>query len=157
MSEHKEYIERGAAMSAISTGVPADHRQIKALEAIPAADVVEITRDASKAITHLDSCRVLTGEWSNRFDEACNILYDADGNEVITIDRLRELAAADREGRVVVLPCKAEAFKDRIENIFRSECPIIDTELEDFGNCNVNCFDCYTNAIGALAAEGETE
>ena len=35
-----------------------------------------------------------------------DVIFDADGNEVISLDRLRELASAEREGRLVVLPCK---------------------------------------------------
>jgi hypothetical protein len=35
-----------------------------------------------------------------------DVIFDADGNEIISLDRLRELAEAEREGRVVVLPCK---------------------------------------------------
>lgn len=34
------------------------------------------------------------------------ITHDKDGNEVISLARLRELAEAERDGRVVVLPCK---------------------------------------------------
>ena len=35
-----------------------------------------------------------------------DILYTPSGKELITIDRLRELAQADKDGRCVVLPCK---------------------------------------------------
>lgn len=35
-----------------------------------------------------------------------DILYAPDGTELITLDRLRELVEADRDGRCVVLPCK---------------------------------------------------
>ena len=35
-----------------------------------------------------------------------DVLFDADGGEVISLARLHELAEAEREGRVVVLPCK---------------------------------------------------
>ena len=35
-----------------------------------------------------------------------DILYAPDGSERITLDRLREICAAERDGRVVVLPCK---------------------------------------------------
>lgn len=35
------------------------------------------------------------------YEDAC---FDADGNETMTIDRLRELAKADAEGRVMVMP-----------------------------------------------------
>ena len=43
MSE-KEYIERGAAISAICTGIPADSRQFDAIKRIPAADVEPVVR-----------------------------------------------------------------------------------------------------------------
>ena len=36
-----------------------------------------------------------------------NILFATDGTPRITLDRLRELVAAERDGRLVVLPCKA--------------------------------------------------
>lgn len=114
MSEKKEYIERGALIKFIEDGLNEKDPQknfgndgvriLTEVQFIPAADVVEVTRDASKAITHLDSCRVLVNKWSKQFDEICNILYDAFGNEIITIDRLRELAKADAEGRVVIRP-----------------------------------------------------
>ena len=32
------------------------------------------------------------------------MMHDADGSEIISLDRLRELAEAEREGRAVVLP-----------------------------------------------------
>ena len=35
-----------------------------------------------------------------------DVIFDADGNEVISLARLRELAEAERDGRLVVLPCK---------------------------------------------------
>lgn len=41
-----------------------------------------------------------------RLAEYEDLCFDADGNEVIRLARLRELAEAEREGRVVVLPCK---------------------------------------------------
>ena len=41
-----------------------------------------------------------------RLAEYEDLCFDADGNEVISLARLRKLAEAEREGRVVVLPCK---------------------------------------------------
>jgi hypothetical protein len=35
-----------------------------------------------------------------------DIIYALDGTEIITLDRIRELVEADRDGRLVVLPCK---------------------------------------------------
>lgn len=35
-----------------------------------------------------------------------DVLFDADGNEIISLARLRELAKAESEGRLVVLPVK---------------------------------------------------
>lgn len=35
-----------------------------------------------------------------------DILFGESGSEVISLNHLREIAAAEREGRVVVLPCK---------------------------------------------------
>ena len=35
-----------------------------------------------------------------------DILYDESGKEIISLDRLREIAEAEREGRLIVLPCK---------------------------------------------------
>ena len=44
------------------------------------------------------------GEPIDKLFEIENMCYDADGNELISLARLRELAEAEREGRVVVLP-----------------------------------------------------
>ena len=63
------------------------------------------------------------------------------------IDQLQRETEPDE--RAIALPCKASTFKDEIENRFRSECPISDTDLEDFGDCKKNCFDCFTSAIAA--------
>ena len=45
-------------------------------------------------------------EAMNRFAAYEDICLNADGTERISIDRLRELAEADKDGRCVVLPCK---------------------------------------------------
>lgn len=45
-------------------------------------------------------------ECLNKLYEIENIIFDADGNEIISLSRLRELAEAEREGRTVVLPCR---------------------------------------------------
>lgn len=66
-----------------------------------------------------------------------DVLYDADGNELIGLDRLRELADAEREGRVVVLP----------------DCKINDNVFVKVGNGSevseiaVDCF--YVDELGA--------
>ena len=41
---------------------------------------------------------------SKAYEERKNLLRDL--AEMVTLDRLRELVAAERDGRVVVLPCK---------------------------------------------------
>lgn len=46
------------------------------------------------------------GEPIDKLFEIENMCYDASGNEITSLQRLRELVKADAEGRVVVLPCK---------------------------------------------------
>ena len=41
----------------------------------------------------------------NMIKDYGEILYNADGQPIITLDRLAELVDAERDGRVVVLPC----------------------------------------------------
>ena len=68
----------------------------------------------------LAKCENCTTRLSSCYEEDCgkqneanqkleiieNMLYDADGNEVISLDRLRELTDAERDGCVVALPFK---------------------------------------------------
>lgn len=66
-----------------------------------------------------------------------DVIFDADGNEIISLARLRKLAEAEREGRVVVLP----------------DCKINDNVFVKVGNGSevleiaVDCF--YVDELGA--------
>lgn len=48
----------------------------------------------------------LTKSESDFLNAMYKIVYNRDGTERISVDRLRELAEADKDGRLVVLPCK---------------------------------------------------
>jgi len=77
-------------------------------------------------LTHYDEdCRV----WSSRGYEIAlarlaayeDILFDADGNEVVTLDHLRELVQAEKDGRMTIVEKKSQ--KDEfVEGITASSC-----------------------------------
>ena len=71
------------------------------------------------------------------------------------LDRLRAIAKAERDGRVVVLPCKMQELKDAINEISYSEGCLLDVHLSKYGNCKMDCFECLTSAIAEAAAAGK--
>lgn len=75
-------------------------------------------------------------------------------------DRLCAIAEAERDGRLVVLPCEMQDLKDAISEISYSEGCMLDVlDLAKYGNCKMDCFECLTNAIAeaALSAGKENE
>lgn len=46
-----------------------------------------------------------------------NICFAPDGTERISVDHIRELAEADKDGRCMVLPCKSGEFRDMMINL----------------------------------------
>ncbi len=63
---------------------------------------------------HISELHIDSEYWSDeKIDEIADrlagyedILFDDDGNEQISFDRLREIVEAEKDGRLVVLPCK---------------------------------------------------
>lgn len=48
----------------------------------------------------------VTAKFIRRLAAYEDILFDADGNDRISLSRLSEICSAEKDGRVVVLPCK---------------------------------------------------
>ncbi len=61
----------------------------------------------SWSINELGNNQYLTGDAATRLFDLEDILCAPDGTERIALDRLREICQAEREGKLVVLPCKA--------------------------------------------------
>ncbi len=57
-------------------------------------------------LTRLRECNGNYDQYTDGFDEAVDRVEDFPAAIVFDADRLRELAEADKAGRVVVLPCK---------------------------------------------------
>ena len=70
------------------------------------------------------------GEPIKKLFQIENMCYDKLGNEVISLARLRELADAERDGRVVVLPCKVGEPLFIVRNLCE--------HADQFGYCNVD-------------------
>ena len=77
--------------------------------------------DLEKAGGNLEHCGMCEEGWQR----ALGKLYDLEKNlgKDISMDRLRELVKADREGRCVVLPCKVgdKVFQQNGVDIFESQ------------------------------------
>ena len=56
----------------------------------------------------------------------------------VPVDRLRELAAADRDGRVVVLPCKAGDLLSKLEKLQNSVADDVETYTTGYRNGHRN-------------------
>ena len=72
----------------------------------------------------------------------------------IPLDRLRAIAEAERDGRLVVLPCKVDTLRRSIDANVSEEVCLVEAEgLSRYGNCHLTCFDCYVNALAKAEAE----
>lgn len=56
----------------------------------------------------------------------------------VPVDRLRELAAADRDGRLVVLPCKVGGLLSKLENLQNSVADDVETYTTGYRNGHRN-------------------
>lgn len=93
-----------------------------------------------------------------------DILFDESGAEVISFDRLREIAAAERDGRVVVLPIREgeKVYENRmgeVEVAYGYTQPQFDTFakrfcLSDFHKLGKTVFLTRAEAEAALAGKG---
>jgi len=97
-----------------------------------------------------------------KYENTC--FDDPDENtsrEVISLDRLRELAEADRDGRVVVLPIKQDALFYALESDFDGkmhvreyvyDCGYMTVVVEEWGK---TAFATKSEASDAIAEKGE--
>lgn len=99
----------------------------------------------------------------NRLAEYEDMLYAEDGTEIVTLDRLEAICAAERDGRVVVLPCKvgdtvyaiadcADILKDCDDDYCTGTgaitCPFEkDCEFEECDDANRRIFETYVGSI----------
>ena len=88
-----------------------------------------------------------------------DILYDESGKEIISLDRLREIAEAEREGRLILLPF---ALGSTIHTINRDENGRFCTNEHEVGaylvatGCGYS-EDIYLSAAGEMTADGFRE
>lgn len=77
-----------------------------------------------KITTAGDLTEYLSGNAADRLAAYDDICFNADGTERISIDRLRELAEADKDGRITITPAKKELTEKEASEITGYKCPI---------------------------------
>ena len=110
-----------------------------------------ITEDGAAMDEIYDTNGFNVASWLSNLED---LIFDAHGNVLIKYSRLRELRAAERGGRLVVLPCKVDTLRRSIDANVSEEVCLVEAEgLSRYGNCHLTCFDCYVNALAKAEAE----
>ena len=63
------------------------------------------------------------------------------------IERVQQIAKAESEKKLLVLPCTAERFIKELD-LENGECLAGRAGIDSFADCRFSCFECFTEALG---------
>ena len=69
------------------------------------------------------------------------------------IERVQQIAKAESEKRLLVLPCTAERFIKELE-LENGDCLAGKAKIDRYADCRFSCFECFTESLG-LAEQAE--
>lgn len=82
-----------------------NHPVVLSVEYNPSADRLELLLKDELAEKHGFVVKHMTGETDNTWEDSTNLFNDIEGADKIPKERLRELIAAEIEGKCKILPC----------------------------------------------------
>ena len=71
------------------------------------------------------------------------------------IERVQQIAKAENEKKLLVLPCTAERLIKELD-LENGECLAGKAGIDRFADCRFSCFECFTESLG-LAEKAETD
>ena len=65
----------------------------------------------------------------------------------VPIERIQQIAKAENEKKLLVLPCTAERLIKELD-LENGECLAGKAGIDGFADCRFSCFECFTEALG---------